>query len=223
MSGSTTSPSLLWQYGDTAVKLAGAVTVFVVVLTVGVVWYYFTPKYTRVGYQPKQPAPFSHEFHVGELGMSCKYCHTNVDQSPHSNVPATQTCMNCHTRVKTQSPQLAAVRDSWESGEPVRWNQVHRVPDYAYFNHAVHVNRGVSCQSCHGKVNEMKVVHHDQPLSMSWCLDCHHNPAPHLRPQEEIYNLDWEPAGGETRLEIGQRLQQELQINPPETCQACHR
>lgn len=193
------------------------------IATVAAVWYYFTPKYTRVGYQPTQPAPFSHEFHVGQLGLSCLYCHTHVDEAPHSNVPATQTCMNCHLRVKAQSPLLAEVRNSWESGTPVRWKQVHRLPDYAYFNHAVHINRGISCQSCHGEINEMKVVYHAEPLSMGWCLECHRNPAPHLRPRDEVYNLDWQPEFGESALSVGERLQRELNIHPPETCQGCHR
>ena len=218
-----TTTSILAKYADRWLRLIAVAGGLSLIAVVAVVWYYFTPKYTRVGYQPTQPAPFSHEFHVGQLGMSCRYCHTHVDQAPHSNVPATQTCMNCHLRVKSQSPLLAEVRNSWVSGTPVRWNQVHRLPDYAYFNHAVHINRGVSCQSCHGQINEMKVVYHAEPLSMGWCLECHRNPAPHLRPRDEVYNLDWKPEFSETALEIGQRLQEELQINPPETCQGCHR
>lgn len=222
MPESETTTSVLAKYADHWLRLIAVLCGLSLIATVAFVGYYFTPKYTRVGYQPTQPVPYSHEFHVGQLGMSCRYCHTHVDQAPHSNVPATQTCMNCHLRIKSQSPILAEVRNSWTSGTPVRWNQVHRLPGYAYFNHAVHINRGVGCQSCHGAINEMKVVYHAEPLSMGWCLDCHRNPAPHLRPRNEVYNLDWKPEFSETAAEIGQRLQKELRINPPETCQGCH-
>ena len=198
------------------VGLAGA-------LSIGLVWYYFTPKYARAGYQPTQPVPYSHAFHVGELGLSCLYCHTNVDRSPHANVPATETCMNCHLPVKAQSPLLVELRETWNANRPLPWKQIHKLPDYAYFNHAVHIQRGVSCESCHGKVNEMEVVYHAEPLSMAWCLECHRNPAAHLRPREEVLNLSWQPPYGESQLEVGTRLQEQWNINPPETCQGCHR
>lgn len=192
-------------------------------LTVGV-WYYFTPKYTRVGYMPTQPVPFSHRLHVQQVGMDCRYCHSFVEQAAHSNVPTTQTCMNCHSVIKANSPKLQAVRDSWKTGQPIPWVRIHRVPDYAYFNHSAHVNRGVSCVSCHGKVNEMAVVWHDQPQSMSWCLDCHRNPENHLRPLTEITHLDWKPEDmGTTQRELGAKLVKEWNVHPPVTCGGCHR
>jgi hypothetical protein len=189
----------------------------------GAVWYYFTPKYTRVGYQPLQPVAFSHEIHAKQLGMDCRHCHSFVEVGAHSNVPNTQTCMHCHSQVLKDSPKLAAVRESWETGKPIPWVQVHKTPDYVYFNHSVHVNRGVSCVSCHGKVNAMPVVFHDQPQSMSWCLDCHRNPENHLRPREDVFNLDWQPPAGETQRQIGLRLKQEWNVNPPQNCAGCHR
>lgn len=161
--------------------------------------YFFTPKYTRVGYEPTQPVPFDHSLHAGQLGMDCRYCHSFVEVSGHSNVPTNQTCLNCHGQgmgggnIRSDSPKLAAVRDSAESGEPVEWVRVHAAPDYVYFNHAVHVNRGVSCASCHGKVNEMEIVRHDEPHSMGWCLDCHRDPAQHVRPLDDVFNMDWAP------------------------------
>ena len=130
-------------------------------------WYYLTPEYMRAGYQPVQPVPFSHNIHVTQLGMDCRYCHSYVEVSSHSNVPTTQTCMNCHTQVQANNPKLAAVRESWQNGNPVDWVKIHQVPDFAYFNHSVHVNRGISCVSCHGQVNHMDVVYQKEPLSMS--------------------------------------------------------
>ncbi len=186
-------------------------------------YYYAVPEYTRVGYQPTQPVSFSHKLHAGELGFSCVYCHSHVEESPQSNVPPTQTCMNCHQAVKGTSPLLAQVRESWASGEPIPWNRVHMTPDYVYFNHSIHVRRGVGCVSCHGKVNEMEIVRHDQPLSMSWCLSCHREPEKALRPLSEATNLDWLPPKGETQESIGKRIKTDSGINAPQQCSGCHR
>ena len=191
-------------------------------------WYYYAlPSYTRVGYQPEQPVPFSHEQHVGQLGLDCTYCHTQVFESPLATVPTSQICMNCHNprkaNVKGNSPLLAPVRASFDTGRPVEWKRVHKLPEFAYFNHAIHVNKGVSCVECHGKVNEMKVVRHDQPLSMGWCLKCHDNPARSLRPVSEVTNLNWTPPEGKTKDEIGTAIQRELQVKAPSNCQSCHR
>ncbi|MBV9656787.1 MAG: cytochrome c3 family protein [Verrucomicrobia bacterium] len=188
------------------------------------VTYYFTPKWTRMGYMPTQPVPFSHKIHVSQLGMDCRYCHSYVEVSEHSNVPSTQTCMNCHTQIKANSPRLAPVRESWKSGEPIAWIRIHRVPDYAYFNHSAHVNRGVSCVSCHGHINQMDVVWQDQPQSMSWCLDCHRAPENALRPVAEVTHLDWKPEDiGRTQRELGLELKAKWNVNPPVTCGGCHR
>ena len=134
------------------IKILVCITIIAASVVSGMA-YYFTPKYTRVGYQPTQPVAFDHSLHVNQLGMDCRYCHTGVEKSSHSNVPSTQTCMNCHTQIKSQSPKLSAVRESWKTGNPVPWVRIHKAPDYVYFNHAVHVNRGVSCVACHGHVN----------------------------------------------------------------------
>jgi len=200
--------------------------VCLIVLSTGLsiaVAYYFTPKYTRVGYMPVQPVPFSHDIHVTQLGLDCRYCHSFVEVAAHSNVPNTQTCMNCHTFVQKENPKLQPVRDSWDTGEAIPWVQIHKTPDYVYFDHSVHVNRGVSCFSCHGKVNEMEVVYHHEPLSMAWCLDCHRHPENHLRPQSEVFNLNWTPPAGTTQRNIGLELKHEWNVNPPENCAGCHR
>ena len=185
-------------------------------------WCALRPEFTRVGYAPEQPVPFSHELHTGSLGMSCIYCHSNVEQSPHATVPDTQVCMNCHRTVKAASPLLSEVRASFDKGFPVEWKRVHRLPDYAFFNHALHVNRGVGCVSCHGQVNEMRVIEHEKPLSMSWCLSCHRHPESHLRPAAEATNLFWKPPATGQK-EFGFTLKEQLHVNPPQSCQGCHR
>ena len=152
--------------------------------------YYATPKYLRVGYQPVQPVPFEHSLHAGQLGIDCRYCHAGVEKSGTSSLPAAQTCMNCHSQIKTTSPVLEVVRESYKTGDPVPWVRIHQAPDYVYFNHSVHVNRGVSCVECHGKINEMTTVYHAKPHSMSWCLDCHRNPDARIRDPKDVFNLD---------------------------------
>lgn len=188
---------------------------------VGFFWYYGSPKYTDVGYRPRQPVPYSHKLHAGDLGLDCRYCHYSVERSASANVPPTSVCMNCHNLILPESEKLLPVRESWASGEPIRWVRIHKIGEYAYFNHSIHVNRGVSCVSCHGNVAEMEVVIQKEPLSMSWCLDCHRNPGPHLRPVEEVANMRWVPPVDQA--EYAARIIKEKGIAPPEVCSACHR
>lgn len=191
------------------------------------VTYYFTPKYTRVGYAPQQPVPFSHALHAGQLGMDCRYCHSFVEQSGHSNVPSAATCMNCHRQIKGDSPLLAAVRASYESGEPVPWVRIHKAPHYVYFNHAVHVNRGVSCYNCHGNIQEMDVVYHAESHSMGFCLECHRAPENFLRPPSEVFaHADgrWQPLADATaQRTAGLQMVAAWNVNPPLSCSGCHR
>ena len=198
--------------------LSGGILVILVIVGI---WYYWSPWYTDVGYQPVQPVPYSHKFHVGELGMDCRYCHTGVEVSPVAMVPPTQTCMNCHAMIKTESEQLAPIRASWESGVPVPWVRISKVPDYAYFDHSAHLSVGVGCESCHGNIADMEVVFLDQPLSMSWCLDCHRNPEPHLRPVEDVTVMGW--VAPEDQAARAAAIREAHDINPPETCSGCHR
>jgi len=210
---------------DACLARAAIGAILFAVLLVAGIYYYCPPQYTRVGYAPKQPVAFSHAQHVGQLGMSCLYCHTSVEESPHANVPPTQTCMNCHQTIKADSPLLAAVRASWSSGQPIAWKRVHKTPDYVSFDHAVHVRRGVGCVSCHGKVDEMPVVVHEKTLSMGWCLDCHRHPENHLRPPGEVTNLtlDWPPPPGRSQREFSLLMKEELKIKAPLECAGCHR
>ena len=185
--------------------------------------YYMTPKYTRVGYAPVQPVPYSHALHAGQLGIDCRYCHSYVERSGFANLPTAQTCMNCHSQIKTTSPLLAIVRQSYATGQPVPWIQVHQVPDYVYFNHAVHIARGVSCVECHGRIDQMEVVEHAKPLSMGFCLQCHRDPAAHLRPRSEVTNLAWKAPSPEAQREMGERFVHDWNVKPPQTCSGCHR
>jgi hypothetical protein len=198
----------------------GAVTAASVVAGV---WYYFTPEYTRVGYQPIQPVSFSHNIHVDQLGMDCRYCHDGVESSWYSNVPASATCMNCHNQVLKDDPKLALVRESAVSGKPIPWVQIHKTPDYVYFNHSVHVNRGVSCVHCHGQINQMDEVFHAKPLGMAFCLECHRQPEAFLRPPGEVYNLNWKPESPTRQLADGARFVKEWDVKKLENCSACHR
>jgi hypothetical protein len=193
------------------------------ILAVVGVYYYAPQAYTRVGYAPTQPVPFSHAQHAGQLGLSCLYCHTGVEESSVASLPPTRTCMNCHQAIKADSPKLELVKASFETGKPIPWIRVHKTPDYVFFNHAVHVQRGVGCVTCHGQVNEMPVLVHDQPLSMGWCLDCHREPENHLRPVAEAMNLSWRPAEGRTQRDLGLYLKDEYKIQAPEQCAGCHR
>jgi len=207
-------------------KLVVCVAVIGAALTAGIT-YYFTPKYTRVGYEPGQPVPFSHALHVQQLGMDCRYCHSFVEVAAHSNVPSVQTCMSCHTQVKPDSPQLEPIRAAWNGGKAdgpaVNWVRVHRLPDYVYFNHAVHVNRGVSCYSCHGSINEMAVVHQHEPQSMAWCLTCHREPQKFLRPPDKVFDLTWKAGSVDEQWALGTKLKKEWSVSPPVTCGGCHR
>lgn len=181
-----------------------------------------SPRTTDVGYQPVQPVEYSHAMHVGQLGMDCRYCHNTVETSAVAAIPPTQTCMNCHVAIKPDSAKLINVREAYATGMPIEWLRVHDLPDYAYFDHSAHVTRGVGCVSCHGRIDTMDVVSQDQPLSMGWCLDCHRDPAPNLRPVEAVTVMDWVPPDGD-QLAAGKRVMEELQINPPTDCTACHR
>jgi hypothetical protein len=186
------------------------------------VWYYFTPKYTRVGYQPIQPVAFSHAIHAGQLGLDCRYCHNGVEKSWFSNIPAAGTCMNCHNQVLKDDPKLALVRESAATGKPIPWVQIHKTPDYVYFNHSVHVNRGVSCVHCHGPINKMDEVYHAKPFGMSFCLECHRNPAEKIRELGEVYNLDWVAPEGYAKKE-GAKFVHDWKVSSSQNCSACHR
>jgi len=150
-----------------------------------------SPWVTRQGQRADQPIPFSHKHHVEGLGLQCQYCHTTVEVSSYAGIPPTKTCINCHAQLWTNAALLQPVRDSWATGQSIQWIKVHDLPDFVYFNHSIHVNKGIGCASCHGRVDEMPLMYMENSLQMEWCLDCHRNPAKNLRPTSEIYNMAW--------------------------------
>jgi hypothetical protein len=203
----------------------------------------FSPATTAVGYAPEQPVPYSHALHAGKLGLDCRYCHSTVERAAFAAIPPTQVCMNCHTAIHSGSARLLPVRESWATGKPVNWVKIHDLPDYAYFNHAAHVNHGVGCVSCHGRIDHMDVVQQVMPLSMSWCLDCHRNPEKNLRPKEQVTNMAWRPTDhplakaknldpdkpgdlAKAQELVGNHYKTEYDIHKPDymtSCFTCHR
>jgi len=189
---------------------------------------YLTPKYYRAGYQPVQPVPFSHKVHAGQLGLDCRFCHNGVEKSWFANLPGASTCMNCHNQVMKDDPLLQIVRDSATNNTPIAWVQVHKVPDYVFFNHSVHVTRGISCVECHGRIDQMDEVQHVKSLSMSFCLDCHRNPAAAIRPPDKVTKLDWQWSTNSLEAEQmqevnGQKFVHDWKVESLQSCSACHR
>ena len=176
---------------------------------------------TRQGEAREQPIPFSHAHHVGSMGIDCRYCHTGVDNSPHATVPPTKTCMNCHSQIWIDSPTLQPVRDSFQTNESIKWTKVNDLPDFVYFNHSIHIKKGVGCETCHGRIDTMPIVYQQANLQMRWCLDCHRNPEKYVRPRELVTKMGYEPS--EPQEVIGARLVKEYNIQKLETCWTCHR
>lgn len=186
------------------------------------VTYYATPKYTDVGYQPVQPVYFPHSVHADQLGIDCRYCHNQVEQSWYSNLPGPGVCMNCHNQVLSTDSRLAPVRESAQNNQPIPWVQIHKLPDFVFFNHSVHVNRGISCVHCHGEVHKMDEVAQAKPLSMAFCLNCHRDPAQNIRPPEEVFNLDWKAPPNFSRNK-GVQFVHDWNVHAAQSCSACHR
>ena len=201
--------------------IVGVGTLPCAALAVTLIGYFGSPKFTDVGYRPVQPVPYSHKLHAGELGLDCRYCHAQVEVSPVATIPPTKVCMNCHATLLRDSLELEPVRESMTTGTPIEWVRIHNIPDYAYFDHSVHVGAGVGCASCHGNIQEMEVVQQAMPLSMAWCLDCHDDPDMHLRPLDEVTNMEWTPP--KDQQAFADRARAERDINPTSDCSACHR
>jgi len=171
----------------------------------------------------KQPVPFSHEHHVTQLGIDCRYCHTSVEQSHFAGIPPTATCMNCHRQIWTNAELLAPVRDSYASGTPLRWSRINDLPDFVYFNHSIHVAKGIGCVTCHGRVDRMPLMFQHASLQMEWCIDCHRDPAKFIRPKDQVFNLAYQPPDDPG---FGAALVKEYRVQSPRTltsCSTCHR
>jgi len=206
--------------------------VFLAAATALVYWYIETSPYvTWAGIVREQPVPFSHEHHVGGLGIDCRYCHTSVEDSGFAGIPPTKTCMTCHSVLWTNAQLLQPVRDSWRTSQPIAWQRVHNLPGYVYFDHSIHVNKGVGCATCHGNVDRMPLMFQAGTLQMAWCLDCHRRPERYLRPREQIFNMNYDPAHdpahpGETQETLGAKLVEEYHVLPRQQmqdCYTCHR
>jgi hypothetical protein len=180
-----------------------------------------SPWATAQGVPVDQVVPFSHKHHVGDDGIDCRYCHTSVEHSSFAGMPPTQTCMNCHSQIWSQSPILEPVRRSAQSGQPLEWDRVHVLADFVYFDHSIHVQKGIGCSTCHGQVDQMPLMWKASSLQMSWCLDCHRNPERYVRPREEVFNVDWQPPPNQA--EVGARLVQDYLIQSKTSCSTCHR
>src|SRR5262252_2294174 len=179
---------------------------------------------TRATQAREQPVPFSHAHHVGGLGVDCRYCHTTVETSSFAGIPPTKTCMNCHSQIWLNSPTLEPVRASFRTNESIPWTRVYDLPDFVYFNHSIHVNKGVGCESCHGRVDKMALTWQSSSLQMEWCLDCHRAPEKVLRPRQYITKMGYTPEGDQE--EIGRRLMKEYNVRDVRTltsCNTCHR
>lgn len=229
-------PSLFprWMNALPTIAALGASGGFVTV--VAGVTYYFTPEFWEVGYMPEQPGSgFNHQIHAGKLGLDCRYCHTHVEESTHSNVPAVNTCYGCHSEAKLNTEivpdeKVEFIREAYANDESIPWTKVHILPDYVNFPHHVHVKAGVSCYSCHGQIAGMPVVYQAESLSMGWCLDCHRNPEDNLVPPSEVTNLPWveqnwfdTPVADRAHAGVTpEDLVQSLFRAPPEHCAACH-
>ena len=183
-----------------------------------------SPYITNERVTREQPIQFSHRHHVGDDGIDCRYCHTGVENSAYAGIPPTRTCMNCHSVLFNNVGYLEIIRESYRTDESIHWTRVHRLADYVYFNHSIHVNKGIGCSSCHGSVNQMPLMFQASPLTMQWCLDCHRNPQVNLRPKDQIFNMDWKaPANQE---QVGRQLATEYKLRTTvelTSCSTCHR
>ena len=196
-----------------------------------------SPYVTYAGVARPQPVPFSHQHHVAGLGLDCRYCHTSVETSSFAGIPPTKTCMNCHSQIWTNAPMLEPVRESFRTGKSLVWNRVNDLPDFVYFNHSIHINKGVGCNTCHGPVDRMPLMYNYASLQMEWCLDCHRAPDKYLRPREQVFNMRYEQPSGNNPVEfggqkyvdqlaLGKDLMHQYKVRTPleiTSCSTCHR
>jgi len=202
------------------------VSIFGAVFIAGAIVWLFgaferSPYVTRASVVVEQPVPFSHKHHVSQLGIDCRYCHTSVEESAFAGIPPTKTCMTCHSQIHPTSPMLEPVRESWRSGQSLAWNRVNDLPDFVYFNHSIHVKKGIGCVTCHGPVGEMALTWRENTLQMEWCLECHREPERFVRPREYVFSTEWQSPPA--RIALGRKLMQEYNIQKLTNCSTCHR
>jgi hypothetical protein len=218
-------PQIFPRSANTLARLSIVLVAIIVGGVLGIILNFNRTSYVTQAFVARdQPVQFSHKHHVGDDGIDCRYCHTTVEQTASAGMPATKTCMNCHSQLFANVPYLEIVRESWRSGKPIKWQRVHDLPDFSYFNHSIHVNKGVGCSTCHGRVDLMPLMWNTQSLQMEWCLSCHRNPEPVLREQKDITKMDWvaPPDQGVK----GKELAKKYNIQPTQvltSCSTCHR
>lgn len=184
--------------------------------------FFRSPYISQATLVKEQPVPFSHKHHVDDLGIDCRYCHTSVEKGAFAGMPTAETCMSCHSQIWKDSPMLEPVRESFRTGQPIAWQRVHKLADFVYFDHSIHVSKGIGCTTCHGDVDKMPLVQQNQNLLMTWCLSCHRNPEKFIRPQSEVFNVHWNVSAQEQK-EIGAMLVQEYNVKSKTDCSVCHR
>jgi hypothetical protein len=221
-------PQIFHRSFNTLSKVSLFGAVFILAALGWVAWVLGRSAYlTNAGITYQQPVPFSHQHHVGELGIDCRYCHTSVEDSSFAGVPPTKTCMNCHSQIWVGSPMLEPVRESYRSGKSIEWNRVHRLADFVYFDHSIHVQKGVGCATCHGPVNRMPLMWQHGSLLMEWCLECHRHPEQHVRPRDKVFDMDWQPSDeGADQETLGKELVARYHIRGEAvltSCSTCHR
>jgi formamidopyrimidine-DNA glycosylase len=218
-------PQIFHRSANTIARVSIFGAIFILAAIIWAAYEINGSSYVTQAYVPKeQPVQFSHKHHVGDDGIDCRYCHTSVEQSSFAGIPPTKTCMNCHSQLFANSPYLAIVRDSWRNDKPIIWKRVHDLPDYVYFNHSIHVKKGVGCSTCHGRVDLMPLVYQVASLQMNWCLECHRHPEKFVRPRDQIYNMAWEPPPDQ--IQQGRRLVEQYKILDQYAltrCSICHR
>jgi hypothetical protein len=218
-------PPIFPPRSNTFARVSILVILILLTAIVGlVVWWLHSSTFNKVGVAVEQPVPFPHSFHVGVVGLNCRYCHASVDKSSFADLPPTETCMSCHSQVALNSPLLQPVRDSWKTGKPIQWNRVNKLPDYVYFDHHIHVNKGVGCESCHGRVDTMTTDVKANTFYMAWCLKCHRDPSKFVRPLDQVYTMGYTPS--ENQATLGSKLVKEYNIMPSGqlmNCSICHR
>jgi hypothetical protein len=197
-----------------AVILAGAILAIAYTIDRG-------PWITNVGVAPEQPIFFSHKHHVKDDGIDCRYCHTGVETSQYAGVPPTETCMTCHSEVWANASATQPIRDSWQSGRSIEWTRVHDLPDFVYFNHSIHINKGIGCSTCHGRIDQMVWTYNVNKMYMEWCLDCHRAPEKYIRPKSKVFDITY--VAPPDQNELGRRLVKEYHVQSLTDCATCHR
>jgi hypothetical protein len=207
---------------NTLAKLSIFAAVFVIILIILVLFVIYRSSYvTQAHVIREQPVPFSHKHHVGGIGIDCRYCHTSVEEFSYAGMPPTETCMTCHSQIWSDSPMLKPIRESLGTNIPIKWTRVYNLPDYVYFDHSIHIHKGIGCSTCHGRVDQMPLMWEEQPLHMGWCLECHREPERFVRPRDQVFNMEWRPP--KDQLALGQRLVKEYKIQKHTDCVTCHR